>query len=225
LRIRILGQSRNIDAPSNACLFATGNNLAVGGDMTRRTLLCSLDPKVERPELRTFSVNPLQEASKNRGAYVVAALTIMRAHHLADYPHTAGPLGSFEAWSRRVRAALIWVGAGDPCETIERARKSDPKLAARHAVIEQWDAVCGMEALTVRQLVKRAEDKPGLRDALMEVAGTVDGINNRRLGKWIARNRDRIVTIGDPTAQKKAKIEECGIRQGSTVWRIAPDQA
>jgi hypothetical protein len=53
--------------PSNACLFATGNNLAIAGDMTRRALLCSLDPKVERPELLTFSTNPLQTVRENRG--------------------------------------------------------------------------------------------------------------------------------------------------------------
>ena len=34
--IRILGQSRNVDTPANAMIFATGNNLEIAGDLIRR---------------------------------------------------------------------------------------------------------------------------------------------------------------------------------------------
>ncbi len=37
--VRILGQSRSVEVPSAAGLFATGNNLTIRGDMARRTLL------------------------------------------------------------------------------------------------------------------------------------------------------------------------------------------
>jgi putative DNA primase/helicase len=51
-RVRIFGTLTNTDAPSNCCLYATGNNLHLVGDLTRRSLLASLDPRCERPEER-----------------------------------------------------------------------------------------------------------------------------------------------------------------------------
>ena len=51
---RILGKSENPDVPSNATFFATGQNLILLGDMTRRALRSALNPKTDRPELQTF---------------------------------------------------------------------------------------------------------------------------------------------------------------------------
>src|SRR5262249_20409638 len=50
VNVRILGQSKQQKTPSNATIFATGNNLTIVGDLTRRTLLGSMDAKCEHPE-------------------------------------------------------------------------------------------------------------------------------------------------------------------------------
>ena len=50
---RILGQTQTAEAPWNAVLFATGNNLSYRGDMTRRVVPIALDPKMEKPEERS----------------------------------------------------------------------------------------------------------------------------------------------------------------------------
>ena len=42
-------------------MTATGNNLVLVGDMTRRALLCRLDPERERPELRRFDSDPVAD--------------------------------------------------------------------------------------------------------------------------------------------------------------------
>ena len=55
LKVRILGRSLNAEVPSNAATFATGNNLTLEGDMTRRAVRATLDAGVERPELRASS--------------------------------------------------------------------------------------------------------------------------------------------------------------------------
>jgi putative DNA primase/helicase len=55
LKIRILGYSKIVEVPSNAALFANGNNLTLVGDMTRRAIMCTMDPGVERPETRVFT--------------------------------------------------------------------------------------------------------------------------------------------------------------------------
>ena len=52
VELRILGLSKMVVARTSALITATGNNLIVKGDMTRRGVVGRLDPKVERPELR-----------------------------------------------------------------------------------------------------------------------------------------------------------------------------
>ena len=104
LKVRILGTSLNAEVPSNATMFATGNNLTFVGDMTRRAIRATLDAGVERPELRAFDRDPLALVAARRGDYVTAGLTILRAFHLAGRPEQSVPLGSFTAWSGWVRA-------------------------------------------------------------------------------------------------------------------------
>jgi putative DNA primase/helicase len=66
LKIRILGYSKIVEVPSNAALFANGNNLTLVGDMTRRAIMCTMDPGVERPETRKFTRDPLAMVRADR---------------------------------------------------------------------------------------------------------------------------------------------------------------
>jgi hypothetical protein len=126
VKIRILGRSEQMELPTTACIFATGNNLTIEGDLTRRTLLCSIDTGQDRPELVKYKTNPLEDAIANRASYVVDGLTILRAYHNAGRPDKPDPLGSYEPWSNWVRGAIIWLGLADPCDTMERIRHNDP---------------------------------------------------------------------------------------------------
>jgi hypothetical protein len=208
LRIRILGQSLNVEVPSNASVFATGNNLTVLGDMTRRTLLCTLDPECERPETRLFDANPIDMIQRDRGSYAVAALTIMRAFHVAGRPRQnppLPPLGSFEAWSGLVRDALVWAGAADPVTTMDKVRETDPKLQQLISVVDQWHHALGERSATVKDVIELAVrstmnvfGRPefinsDFREALLVVAGENGVINSRKLGKWLASNKGRVV--------------------------------
>ena len=121
--LRILGQSKAIRVRCAALITATGNNLIIKGDLTRRSVVCRLDPKVERPELRQFAYDPIADAKDNRGELVVAVLTILRAYHVAGRPNRPPRLQSFEIWSDTVRGALMWLGAGDPAGTMDRLRR------------------------------------------------------------------------------------------------------
>src|SRR5262249_8538774 len=84
LNIRLLGYSRNIEPLVNASIYATGNNLTIAGDLTRRTLMCALDAKCERPETRTFDVDVIATARAERSRLVAAGLTVLRAWHVAE---------------------------------------------------------------------------------------------------------------------------------------------
>jgi putative DNA primase/helicase len=230
VRLRILGRSEVPELPSNAFVTATGNNLVLVGDLTRRALLCRLDPKHERPELRTFATNPVQTAKTNRGRLVTAALTVLRAFHTAGRPRQNDQLGSFEQWSDWVRGALVWLGQADPVETMEAAREMDPRRDSLTAILTQWRNVIGEEEVPVRVIIERAIEQqvaigggtlnaskagyrhPDFREVLLVVAGVDGAINGKRLGKWLAGAQGRIV--------QGMRVVRGGLSAGVQKWRV-----
>src|SRR5262249_56083848 len=127
-------------------ILATGNNLGIAGDLTRRALLCSLDARCEHPERRSFEFDPIAVARTERGRLVVAALTVLRAWHVAGERIEPPPLGSFEEWSHRIRAPLLWLGQADPCNTTIRVQEDAPRRDLLATVITH-----GRQRLTAGQ--------------------------------------------------------------------------
>jgi putative DNA primase/helicase len=80
---RILGKSEMRERRNIWSIFAAGNNLRFKDDVTRRVLRAGMDAKMERPELRRFAGNPLERALAERGRYLWAALTVVRAYQVA----------------------------------------------------------------------------------------------------------------------------------------------
>ena len=200
--VRVLGKSLNAKVPNVHCVFATGNNLRVIGDMTRRSLIGRIDPHCERPELREFETpDPLLTVLQERPALVIAAMTIFRAFFLAGCPRDEPPLGSFVEWSRWVRDPLIWLGEADPVQTTEHLRQEDPVLSALTAVLHQWQAAIGDAKIVTRELIERAETKSSygdflhqdFRDALLAVGGDHGSFSPQRLAKWLSSNKERSV--------------------------------
>jgi putative DNA primase/helicase len=215
LNIRLLGYSRNIEVPMLATFFATGNNLVIASDLTRRTLLCRLDAKAERPELRTFKSNVLEVARSERGALVGDVLTILRAWHLAHVGIGIDPFGSFEDWSFRVRQSLLWLDQTDPCDSVQTVRENDPLRCLLDAVLHQWKEKLGVtNAFTVQQVIARAVVDPDFHGALMAVAASRQGItvSNSGLGQWLSKNNGKIVG--------RLKLLRKGIRAGYQLWQV-----
>jgi hypothetical protein len=229
VRPRILGRSEAPELPANAVVTATGNNLVLVGDMTRRSLLCRLDAKEERPELRSFQTDPVALAKMERGRYLVAALTVLRAYHVVGRPSAPDPLGSFTAWSGWVRGALLWVGQADPVETMEDARDLDPKLDMLTAVLVLWREVVGTAPVSVRDLIEAATTQrsvtvgcyphgkqefvhPDFREALLAAAGEGGAVNSRRLGRWLSAHQERVV--------QGCRIVRIGLSAGVMRWRL-----
>jgi hypothetical protein len=196
LNIRILGQSKNVEMPVNATIFATGNNLVIAGDLTRRTLLCSLDAGCEHPEQRSFDDTSIDETvRRKRDRLVAAVLTVLRAWHMADAAPQAKPLGSFEDWSYRVREPLLWLGRADPCDTMIKVKSGDPARAVLTAVMAQWKENFGVGTpWTVQDILTRSFNVTELHTALAVAAGGATGtVTNQRLGKWLKKVEGQIV--------------------------------
>jgi hypothetical protein len=218
LDIRVLGYSRNIRTAMNATIFATGNNLVIAGDLTRRCLLGSLDAGIERPELRQFQVDILEEAHARRGELVVAGLTILRAWHVSlarGERVNITPFGGFADWSRRVREPLIWLGEADPCDSVIKVRENDPTRDGLEAVLAEWEGALGAAvSYTVRQVIERAINVPTFYTALMNVAVSRTGgtVSNERLGWWLKRVEGKIIN--------GRNLVQSGMDHGNRLWRL-----
>jgi len=210
IRIRILGKSEMPECEWRGVLFATGTNITYLADMARRGLIATLNPKVEQPELRTFSFDPIERVLADRGSYIAAAFTIARAYLAAGSPKVCGPLGSYEPWSHMVRSPLVWLGEDDPVKSMDEARAEDPVRRAEHSLITIWRDQLGLKtSYTATELIKKATEQksvelaenvyesdwayPQLRELLIQQAGNPRGdIDARTLGNWLMSIRGRI---------------------------------
>ena len=127
VQARILGVSETVHLSTRSLVLATGNNLRVKGDLTRRTVVCRLDAQMANPEERAFDFDPVLEVQKDRAQLVVDALTILRAFITAGRPVKLTSYGSFEDWGL-VRGALVWLDQADPLDTKALLKAENPDL-------------------------------------------------------------------------------------------------
>jgi hypothetical protein len=217
VQVRILGQSQQVSVPVSALFIATGNNLTIEGDLTRRALLCELDAGVACPELREFNFNPKATFRQRRGELVAAGLTVLRAGYVAKPSPVSAPLGGFEMWSSWVRDTLRWLDRPDPCRSMDRLREDDPIREEHAAVVIAWRDALGIGSkLQVQQIVERANLIQELRNALLSVAEErvrPGFISLKRLGRWLKRMDGKISDNG-------LRIVRAGTAHGYTLWSL-----
>src|SRR5262249_45340501 len=122
-----------------------------------------------------------------RGELLGAALTILRAYCVAGRPdQNLTPWGSFDGWSRLVRAAVVWVGLPDPGQTRQLLQqRADVSLEWMGALLlgwEQLDPGPRPRGLTAAEVIARLKDEKnqdqgwyaGLRDAVEGMVGKLD---------------------------------------------------
>jgi hypothetical protein len=184
---RILGASEAPPLPIVSTWFATGNNIEPIRDTVRRVLLCRLDVLTERPQERTDFKYDLEggHAKEHRSELLTAALTILRAYHVADRPRQTLPTwGSFPTWSRLVRGALVWTGLTDPYLTQQRASEElhEPENDAH----DFWISVVADSDGTANGVVTLANSREA-----MSVLGLREGLTPVHLKKFIGRFVDK----------------------------------
>jgi putative DNA primase/helicase len=223
---RLLGTNKTATAPTVCTWLATGNNLTLQGDMTRRVIPCQLDPQCERPEERQFSRNLYEWIPKHRPALVVAALTALRAYLVAGRPRQPiATFGSFEQWSDLVRSALVWLGEADPNQGRARLETTDSIGAKLRGLMMVWYAAFKTAPATGKEAVSRAHEKAwvdgretraylALHEVLSEYFSDRRGeISARLLGEFLKRYARRI-----EHGARFEPAEKYGTRQK---WRVA----
>ena len=200
---RILGSTKTVAVDTKTTWLATGNNLVIQGDLATRTLICTLDPQMERPENRRFTVNLYEHVPTQRGSLVKAALTILKAFYNAGRPtQPIAQFGRFEAWSDLVRSSLVWLGLADPCDSRKIVEDKDPTTTNLRILFHAWIRTFQSKPQTLNAAITAANVKKisdsSLYDAMYEVAGERDTINVRRLGKFFKSYENRIESIPVP---------------------------
>jgi hypothetical protein len=212
--LRVLGSTDLRTCEWYATVFASGNNVTFGGDMIARVLAPRLETALDRPELLEPEIKDLRAwVRAHRVELVRAALTILRAYVVAGSPDMGCPRwGGFEAWSRLVPHALVWVGAADPMG----ARRgldgdADPDELAHAGLVEGWARLCAFaskpEGLTIKQALsllypsdRHREDGPpdgfgDLREVIETITSARPGFtpSGKSLGDKVRRWRDKRV--------------------------------
>lgn len=191
VQARILGFSERRILPSTALVLASGNNLIFAGDTSRRSVVCRLDAKVERPDQRNFDFDCHAEVMAARPRLVIAGLTVLAAYHHAGRSEKLTPMGSFTDWEW-VRGALVWLGCADPADTRRVILDNDPKKDELLSVMSLWEQALGDMRVEVSDINSR-ESTQELRNKLIEVACHRGAWSGKSVGWWLRRNKDRMV--------------------------------
>jgi hypothetical protein len=109
---RLLGSTNSVSMSNDRLWVVTGNNISLGGDLTRRTMAVTIDPGVPNPEERTgFKLNIPEYVASNRGQILADLLVLIRGWVLAGSPtEAASSSDDYAHWTTTVRGILEHAG-------------------------------------------------------------------------------------------------------------------
>ncbi len=212
---RILGMSKTATVSTRTLFLGSGNNVGPIRDLLRRVLTIHIDPRCATPATLRYRGNPVEKVRRERGKYVAAVLTIIRAWRKAGSPSLpVENIVTYDgAWSEYCRHPLMWLGHPDPATALIEQVCHDPDTDALGTLMTEWRAAFGSVAMTVRKVVDTAVyHRGGLLDAIREFPVEDRGeINRSKLGWLLRKNANRIVN-GFEFQQATA--------DGRTAWRV-----
>jgi putative DNA primase/helicase len=203
VNIRVLGKNEQRRVENTALYVANGNNLNVAKDLARRTVVVRLATDMERPDLREFENDVLEEAFKRRTELLESVFTIVRAYinnvinGEKDMPEMWA-WGGFNDFTKYVRGPLVWLGEPDPCITCSEATAESQDDEKRRELFESWFKEYGVRPVKVKELVANAieDTETELARCLRAVAQKDEKYNDvcpDILGKWLKQNKNMVV--------------------------------
>ncbi len=188
---RILGESKTMAGELKMTWIATSNSASLTPDMVGRTLPIGLSTESEAPESRAGFKHPdiIQHVRDHRKTYLCAALTILRARHVANASNTTLPTwGSFEQWSMLIRNSIVFAGGVDPYNAREALREADKEMQALSALLHGWPLNAVLTTAHLEGLRDNADDEFG--SVLRE---TIPATSAAMIGKHLAIYKGRVV--------------------------------
>jgi hypothetical protein len=215
---RLLGTSEIHRVPVRCLWLATGNNPALSGEMTRRTIRCRMDPKIDRPWLRSGFRHPDLRAwiKENRSKLVWSCLVLIRAWFGAGKPEGKQTLGMFDAWAKTIGGILDVAGIegflGNLDEFYEAA---DTEGEAWRIFIATWWEKFKEDEKLVAELWTVATDAAGL-----DLGEGKDQSQKTKLGKKLSFARDRTYSVEIGEAKQQIRLERGGQKNRARFWQL-----
>lgn len=170
---RMLGQSRSIEATNDRLWIATGNGLTVGGDMASRTILVRLDPRMEKPQLRQFTMGQFSDwilEPANRADLLYHLLILVQAWREAGAPtDTSYTMRNFTRWAQVMGGLLGFHGFTGFLDNVDEVEGRDTDQEEWATFLRKWHEVYGTNPKTAKDI---------------HVSSSVDFIAGAVLDRW-----------------------------------------
>lgn len=219
---RILGQSQIVNLPVRCTWIATGNNIQLGGDMSRRCYWVRMDAKCPRPFERTaFRYKRLkQHVLAHRSELLSALLTLARSWFVAGCTEpTVRPVGSFEDWTTTIGGILQHGGIeGFLANSGQLYEQADTESTQWEALLNTLNEMFYGDPFTVAQVWERIHEKEYINE-------TNRTTSTERSGELRAVLPDFVAQVVDREGFFKQRLgfafrERVGRRYGTTQVRI-----
>jgi hypothetical protein len=227
---RRLGVNVNVELPNDRLWIATGNNVHIGGDLERRVLWCTINARMEKPELRpaeSFHIQHIDQwVREHRGEVIHALLVMVRSWAAAGMQKEKDPTSdSFGPLVAVLRGIMAHAGIeGQLGHQSSAPVHVDPDAEEHQEFIHAVERAFGTDEWTVRELLDKVsdfDDDHGLRSD--ELPGDVSsmlrikpGSAVKSLGRWLGYRKDRVVdgrviqSRGDGKSALKWHLEVTG---------------
>lgn len=207
--------------------FATGNNIQIGEDLSRRCSLIRLNSRIAQPWARPAEEfrhpNLLRWIRDERPRIIAAIFTIARAWVFAGKPMavTKVPrMGGFENWQDTIGGILAFAGVSGFLENLQEVHDDlDSDTSQAETVIAKMYSLWGSSNVTAAQIadhlsteeIKLSQldlDEDRLLDLLPAVladAWVGRKAFNAVLGRWLGSQKDRVFRNGLTLTKGKLK--------------------
>lgn len=198
---RILGRTERVELTNEATWFATGNQLSLSGDVSRRALMCYIDAKMIDPGARSFTIPNLPaHVMENRGRMMSAALSIAASWMRSGRPakDARREYGSFTAWYATIRPMIMWAGEEDIARGIDNVTEEDTEHLALQEFANALRSALPPtgERMKMVDIMKLFGKDNGMRAAF---AGCLEAEPNfRTLSEILRRCENKIFTTDNP---------------------------
>lgn len=213
---RILGASEMARLPIRCVWIATGNNPEFSNEMARRLVRIRLDAHVERPWQRGSFRHPdlMTWVRANRARLVSACLTLCQAWIAAGRPRGGRTIGSYENWAGAIGGILEVAGIEGFLGNLEEMMAaSDAEGSAWASFVSGWWNRYGTADVKAGDLhpIAITSEPP------LSLGSGSDQSQRTRLGKALAKMRDRVFAVAD----RNLRLEAAGLSHQAMQWRLA----
>lgn len=224
---RILGKSEMVTVLNDRVWVVTGNNLSIGGDLVRRTVIITIDPNMANPETREFAIKDLKGwVGEHRNELLWALLVMIRTWVAAgSVSAERNQSDSFARWEATVAGILNACGITGSFDDMSGKRAAaggdDDGLAT---VLERVWSVREDKTWTVAHILAPAADewieadRDWLPGPVLDRLSRSEAAGKKAFGYWLRNRVGRWVAGSDGHSYV---LRDAGYKEKHVVvWKV-----